>query len=190
MTNCKNNRGAQRTRRAMKTAFFRLAAEKPLRQITVAELVDAAEVSRGTFYLHYQDIYDLAESAGVELLEQVDAKLSDVLNAPELKVDEFPLLREAFRFIKEHATEARFFLSDDGPASFRRGMGDLFLRVSMKAIEGRFAHLSANELEIFEAYTQAGVVGVVQSWMNSGFAADADELAVTVGRIITAGLTR
>ncbi len=40
-------------------AFIQLLREKPLENITVTELAKKARISKGTFYLHYQDIYAL-----------------------------------------------------------------------------------------------------------------------------------
>ena len=50
-----------KTKRAIKNAFLMLRAQKPIEKITIRELAALAEISKATFYLHYQDIYDLSE---------------------------------------------------------------------------------------------------------------------------------
>ena len=55
------DRRAVRTKKAIRTAFLSLLEEKSLNQITVAELSRRADLGRGTFYLHYKDVYDLYE---------------------------------------------------------------------------------------------------------------------------------
>ncbi|MDO4468118.1 MAG: TetR/AcrR family transcriptional regulator [Bacillota bacterium] len=57
-----------KTKRAIKNAFIQLRARKPLEKIKVKELCDLAEISKATFYLHYQDIYHLSEVLEEELI--------------------------------------------------------------------------------------------------------------------------
>jgi len=47
-------RSAVRSRRLIHTALADLLLEKPLDKITVTDVVNRAEINRGTFYLHYR----------------------------------------------------------------------------------------------------------------------------------------
>lgn len=53
------DRRARKTRAALTAALLTLLKEKPVRTITVTELTELADVNRATFYVHYQDVYDL-----------------------------------------------------------------------------------------------------------------------------------
>lgn len=55
------DRRIQRTRNSLFSAFIELRAVKPIEKITVKELTEKANISKQTFYLHFQDIYDLSE---------------------------------------------------------------------------------------------------------------------------------
>lgn len=46
-------------KRELSSSLVALSAEKPLASITVSELAKRCEISRGTFYNHFLDIYDL-----------------------------------------------------------------------------------------------------------------------------------
>lgn len=48
-----------KTLRSINNAFMELIIKKPVNKITVTELAQKAEISKGTFYLHYLDIFDL-----------------------------------------------------------------------------------------------------------------------------------
>lgn len=48
-----------KTKRAIKQAFLEMLKHKELNRITVTELAKIAEINKGTFYLHYSDIYEL-----------------------------------------------------------------------------------------------------------------------------------
>jgi AcrR family transcriptional regulator len=43
------------------SSFMDLYAELPIEQISVRKITQQAELNRGTFYLHYKDIYDLRD---------------------------------------------------------------------------------------------------------------------------------
>lgn len=47
------------TKKIIKEAAFRLFEQRPFEQVTVQDILDEAEVSRRTFYDHFQDKYEL-----------------------------------------------------------------------------------------------------------------------------------
>ena len=61
----------QRTKRNIAEAFIELRKEKSLEKITVTELAQKACINKATFYLHYQDIYDLSEQLENEALDKL-----------------------------------------------------------------------------------------------------------------------
>ena len=70
----------KKTKRNIKNAFIKLRSTKPLERITIKELVESAEISKATFYLHYRDIYDLSDSLQKELIQDI----LQSLDQPEL----------------------------------------------------------------------------------------------------------
>ena len=68
------------TKKMLIEAFLRLRKQKPLRRITVSELCSEAGVGRGTFYAHYQDVYDLNERLEGQFLEEFSVALRDALD--------------------------------------------------------------------------------------------------------------
>ena len=50
-----------RTDKAIMHTFIELLKEKPFEKITVQDILDRTPVTRGTFYAHYQDKYEIAE---------------------------------------------------------------------------------------------------------------------------------
>lgn len=54
---------SKHTQEAMIDVFMELLKEKSFDKITVKEIIEGAEINRNTFYYHYEDIYDLLESA-------------------------------------------------------------------------------------------------------------------------------
>ena len=50
------------TKKAIQASFFKLLNERPLKQISVLDIVNDCGVSRNTFYYYFQDIPELIES--------------------------------------------------------------------------------------------------------------------------------
>ena len=76
----------RKTKRNIKHALAHLLQTKPLSKITVTEIAKTAEINKGTFYLHYTDIYDLyyefIHDVISDLIGQIDF-LPDFFRNPE-----------------------------------------------------------------------------------------------------------
>ena len=69
----------EQTKRNLRTAFWSLYAQKPLEKISVREITALAGYNRGTFYLYYQDVYDLLNQIEDELLDELQQLLEQRL---------------------------------------------------------------------------------------------------------------
>nr|MDH3162613.1 TetR/AcrR family transcriptional regulator [Bacillus licheniformis] len=65
------DRRSIKTKRAIKEAFLKSLHEKEINKITVSDLSRRADLGRGTFYLHYRDVFDLYEQIENELFDQL-----------------------------------------------------------------------------------------------------------------------
>lgn len=61
----------EKTKTAIKHAYIELHTNKPLHKITVKELCDKANINKSTFYVHYKDIYHLADSLKKETISMI-----------------------------------------------------------------------------------------------------------------------
>ena len=68
MKNPKVDRRIRKTRDTLKRTLAELVREKDLRDITVRDITEKADLNRGTFYLHYKDVYDLMEKMEDDLI--------------------------------------------------------------------------------------------------------------------------
>ena len=64
------NSSSKKTKNLIKKTFAELINEKKeLSKITVTELVKRADITRSTFYTHYDDIYDVVNEYQMETIE-------------------------------------------------------------------------------------------------------------------------
>lgn len=90
------NNSSRKTRKLIRSTFAEMLSEKgTIDKITVTELVKRANINRGTFYTHYDDVYSVAEDFETEILEQFDAASADIAD-----LDAF--VESFFDFIKEN----------------------------------------------------------------------------------------
>ncbi len=66
------DRRAAKTKRAIRIAFLELLKQKSINRISVVEISKLADLGRGTFYLHYKDVYDLMEQLENELIYNIE----------------------------------------------------------------------------------------------------------------------
>ncbi len=61
-------RSAIRSRKLIRQAYVELIKEKDIDKITVMDVVNKADINRGTFYAHYKSVFDVSEQIGNEIL--------------------------------------------------------------------------------------------------------------------------
>lgn len=79
-------RSAVRSRKLIKAALADLLQEKPLDKITVTDVVNQAEINRGTFYAHYSDIPDVIH----QMVEEAFCRIRDVLDDQTCAIEALP----------------------------------------------------------------------------------------------------
>lgn len=84
------DRRVRKTKKAIQDVFCEMIKEKKLNEITIKELCARADINKSTFYLHYRDIYDLADSILTILIRDVCSIIEEypcketISKAPEM----------------------------------------------------------------------------------------------------------
>ena len=73
------NRRSIKTKREILQAVHSLMDEKSFEDITVVDIVNRADISRGTFYLHYEDKYIMLGVLEEQLIQVISGKLDAIL---------------------------------------------------------------------------------------------------------------
>ena len=166
------NRSVRNTKRRLREGLLRLMEEKPINEISVKELTDLVDVNRGTFYFHYQDIYDLLRAMEDEFFVQFDRTLterkpfsdSEPLTGRGTAVS--PYLHAIFTFLDENRSFCRIMLSPHGDMQFVDRVKE---RVdSQRRLFWQIIAPGADELRygIYNAFIINGCIGLIQEWVN------------------------
>lgn len=109
----------------LKQELIGLMLKKPFEKISVNELVEKANISRSTFYLHYSNIDELLRSMEDDLLEKIEKKGNLLTEAP---VDQDNQFQDYFYEMNlsncitlfNHKKEILVYLSNNGDPYFVR----------------------------------------------------------------------
>ena len=197
------DRRIRKTRRVIRQCLTELLKTKRIQDITVREISEKADINRGTFYLHYRDIFDLMEQIENELLEELadvlnHFKVSDLLSNPAL------VFTRVFQLVKENSDMVSILIGQNGDINFVNRLKDIVREKCLKdwmelfrpgADGGRQTSRSSQNTLLddsaFEAYysfTVTGCIGLVQYWLDSGLKEMPEQLASLVEQIISKGL--
>lgn len=178
-----------RTRLAIHAAFVQLVKEKGFDALSVKDITTRANINRGTFYLHYQDKYDLLEQIETGIIQDlqgiiqqasaVDALDGTILNEP------LPVVVEFFEYLRENAALMHAVLGLRGDIAFQTRL--------KHAIEANlfnisfFANIKDENLlvprEYFLSYVISAHLGVIQFWLQRGCRESPREMALILTRL-------
>ncbi|GAA0136185.1 TetR/AcrR family transcriptional regulator [Paenibacillus sp. YSY-4.3] len=152
----KVDRRIQKTQAALKNAILELMAQKNLDNITIQDLSDRANVSRGTIYLHYTDKFDLLDKL-------IESHINELRGLCESAAD-LDLVGATLIWAEYFDSNYSFFstmLASKGAPYFRNRFQNFLveeLRQEVDVTEGKNQGLLAEVLVQFIASAQLGVV--------------------------------
>ena len=175
-----------KTRKAIHGAMTMLLAKKPIEEITVTELSEAAEINRKTFYNYYSSVYMVAEEMEDEIVERFEETLR--------KIDFDTLLKDPETTFN---TLARLITSDlDFYENILTNRNQIsFLQKIITSLKQRIKLLyfnpnspdSALEDYMLE-YIVSGLVSVFQKWFTSGRKTDIKVLSRYISMLAVYGI--
>lgn len=110
-------RNSIRTKKMIREAFAELVSEKQdITKITVKELVERADISKSTFYCHYQDVYAVTEEFEQEILSLLEDTLNNYMK--EHKEEFAPYVKKIIQHLKENEGLYKKIFASDLPSKF------------------------------------------------------------------------
>lgn len=166
MTDKKTDRRVRRTKNLLIQSLTTLLMEKDLKDISVLELAELADVNRGTFYLHYKDIYDLYEKTENEILD----KFNSIIKKHQRRTSKgipFPAVLDALEFMGENADICLAILRTNDTA-FLSKLIEMNKPKDPDEWKLIFGEGKEGLYEFYYSYITSGCVGVLRSWFMNG----------------------
>ncbi|WP_276356463.1 TetR/AcrR family transcriptional regulator [Cohnella caldifontis] len=195
MTDKTADRRTQRTKKLLRQALLELIDEKGLESITVSDLTTRAEINRGTFYLHYKDVYDLLEQMQSEILDglarlAMEVDFLDII-AHAKRNEPYPGLLSIFEYWDFHADFFKAMLGPKGDPSFaprvKQMMKDKIYGKVVGVLNASRVSEAGVPLDYILAYMTSANLGVIQHWYDTGKTKTAREMATIMTRLAGLG---
>lgn len=173
-------RNAIRSQTMIKKAFIELLKEKPANKITVTDIINKADISRGTFYLHFQDTLDLLDSFQRDFFNQLIVFINK--NNENLLVDKIDLLlQKTLKILKDDIETYRILANKDFTFTFYKDIKDVLLNELMKGYN--VDDETKRSLNIYVS----GFTLLLREWLENPEIESMEELTKTLSRLIHQG---
>lgn len=177
-----------RTHKLIEQALLDILENEGIKALTVKNLTQKAGINRGTFYLHYKDIFDLIEQTEIMrglLKIFVPIPIHELLQHKNDKLP-FPAITEAFNYFDRHSNFFKAIFHSSGSTELRE-------RLQFLVGSRLYENLKPNELtsegnglpaSYIIAYLGAGQFGIIQHWFDTDMSLPPAEIALLLTRFL------
>jgi AcrR family transcriptional regulator len=181
----------RRTRQALREALVSLVEDQAYQAVTVTRICRHAMVNKATFYLHYQDKYDL-------LLDVVGERFGvlNVRNSPPPQdletyslAQPTTLVLELLQHVADHAGFYRGILGPCGSREIRADVQTYVQGLISQRIRAAVPDTAATPVpvDVVAAYTAAAGLGAIVWWLDAGTPSTPGQFAEWLLRLISLG---
>ncbi|HEY8364939.1 MAG TPA: TetR/AcrR family transcriptional regulator [Haloplasmataceae bacterium] len=156
-------RSAIRSRKLIREAFAELMNEKPIDKITVTDIVNKADINRGTFYAHYADTRAVIEQIENEIID----KMIQVISAFRYKSfieDPKPILNMIAKSIEEEEEYYKKLINAHGSEQFIIKLRKILIKYLFTNSDIPDEVKSSKEFEIRVNFFAGGMTTLYHSW--------------------------
>lgn len=157
------NRNAQRSIRLLKEAFMELLAEKPYESITVSNVARKADLNRGTFYAHFDNMDDLMRSVMSDTADTISEFLSKAVESGFLE-DPLPVLAQVGAYLDQNRELTRKLVESRSVEPFVLALESRFREWVQQRIPARTAEEKL-ACAMLTDYLAGGVLQTYRSWL-------------------------
>ena len=176
------DRRNEKTEQAILSAFFEQIKSKPLNKISVAELCRNANIGRGTFYLHYADVYDLFEKIESKIFEKLIYIFESAFPTTNEEKSNF-LTINLTDYVFDNKEVFQILIRDDNEHSLYKLKKLFYNKVLAENIE-LLPKGDPNFSIVESVFVVSGVIGILEKWICDGFTISKTEIAQILNRII------
>lgn len=170
-----------KTRKAIFGAFNELLAQKTYSEITVQDIIEAADIGRGTFYAHFGKKDDLLNELSREVFNSVfECKTCDkcIYDKDEIKHDFSSTVEHTLVHIKAIREKFYNLFQCDGRevfmSVFKVYLKELFRDCLFK---NGVSYFENTDEEIVLEVLESAFIGILEHWVSSDFKLSERELA-------------
>lgn len=166
-TNKGKYRNYEKTEDSIKGALIELYRKKgTINKITVKELCEVANISRSTFYLHYNDLISIFESVGEKFVESL--KMMVIELSKKRPTDFSNYFKEIFRLLEESSELIKIGLSSEYPMIYIEGVKDQLEEILKNSEALKKTKLGLEQTLIEIRIVVSGMIDLIINMLRKG----------------------
>lgn len=158
---------ATATRQRIRTAFLTLLRKAPIHTISVKEICALAGISRGTFYAHYEDVYDLLHRIEDEMTQEIATALVPLMATID---QETPVVisTRIFQILKDNSDLCTVTLGEYGDKAFAEALIGMGRDKCIELYRSYFQNVPPEAVDYYYAFVSSGILGLLRRWLEEG----------------------
>jgi len=174
----------QYTRQMICDTFIKMLNERPLKEITVKDIVTACEINRNTFYYYFTDIYEIIREIFDLELQKVIDEYNNTLSWEEcfLKATSYALENKKAVYHIYYSVQREVlekYLFDVA--------GNVMGRYVERMKEGIKA--SRTDMALITLMYQGALTQIVIYWISNGMKEDPEKMILRIGKLFDGNIT-
>ena len=181
------DRRVRKTKDILKRSLIILMKEKSINSITVKELCEKADINRGTFYLHYVDIFNILDEIEKELFEEFqDMILSHEISKSQIITK--PILEDIFTFVANNSDFCMIVLCERGDVAFVKKIVSIIYEKGYNDWINIFKQTDKELFDKYYSFILYGAIGLIDYWLKNGLKESPEYMAMLTEKMILNGL--
>lgn len=182
-----DDRRIKKTRMLLKLTFVELLQNRSVQKLTVKDICEKADISRGTFYFHFSDIYNLSEHVKNDFVDTFMKIFEDYLFAPVIvpPLNMFLNMAHVFETSKDYYS---LLLTCSESAAYIEALG--------AAANERWIDFCINKLHVENVganryrnkFIVSGLAGVAKMWAGDPDNVPMRDVAEVVNKLLVNGV--
>lgn len=181
----------KRTKQILKDAFIELYKNRAVNKISVKEITNLTGLNRGTFYIHFQDIYDLLEQIEEEVLFEIRGIICKTILINNTYLEEtlnnniFGYV-EILKYVKKRSEYFEALLGLNGDASFVNKLKNSMKENLNKYFE-KIGRINNELSEYVLEYIASANLGLIVYWVETGMEMSVEDLTLMLANFTFMG---
>lgn len=171
---------ASTTKRMIASEFLQLSYEKDVDKITVKDIVERVQITRQTFYYHFQDIFDLIEWILKEKMTEIYEKSLDAASITEA-------IRILLSIIEEHPSLVNKMQDSQHHQQINHLFFETIMNYFYKIIDTKqlFMDLSRADMEFSIRFYSYAIAGMMFDASVNFKHVDLNKMAAQIYKLLT-----
>ena len=178
-------RSAIRSKKLIKAALADLLLEKPLDKITVTDIVNRAQINRGTFYAHYTDIPGVID----QLIRDAFSRIRAVISDQSRPLPELPrlLLQQIQTMLEEDLDFYRKIMNSGAAQVMSEQLINIVLEYLLQR-EADFGFRNHEQYVLTMRFCAGGLSNLYRDWFAGKLAFSLDELTCRAEELLSTSI--